>query len=158
MTRSRLLISSCTAALVACTSTEVPRPSPRLCPSLAEGAPLPSDTAVYDTLRTSPRPRRLASPPIHSFPGSRRRAGFEGEATAVFTVDKSGRVEPHSARVVFTTDSLLVPPTLEAATRSSYCPGARDGHPVRTRKALLVRYSGTIVDGGVVQIYIDIGR
>ncbi len=148
MASRRLAVSLLSLVWLGC----APKPqslSPQSCPALQSSPSSTLDLTIYDTAATSPAPRRLRSEPAR-YPGALVAAGRGGEATAVLVVDKSGHPEPESIRVTSASDPLLVAPTTEIAAHTVYCPGARDGHPVRTRVTLHVRYT-VLVSGDISQ-------
>jgi len=59
---------------------------------------------------------------------------------ATLIVDAAGHPELSSIHVVRASDSLLVPTTVAIVMHTRYCPGGHEGHPVRTRTVMRIRY------------------
>ncbi len=145
-------------ALVACAGAPAPRtPSPLLCASLAGQPVVPADSAVYDTLALDIRPV-LISPPILRYPWRAVDAGLQGVAHLEFVVSAAGRVEPASISVDEATNPEFTSTARELVRRSRFCPGSRSGQPVRSRKAMEIRFTLALGPDGVIEAGIGVTK
>jgi TonB family protein len=137
----RSAVTLLVGSLAACTSTphQAAAPAPA-CPNLVATTVVSADTQVYDTLSVSQRPTRISSPAVH-YPDSLREAGLSGRVVIDLIVDASGRAEPTSLRVLSTTHRDFAAPALEVVLKSEFCPGIRDGHPVRVRVSMPLNFT-----------------
>ncbi len=76
-------------------------------------------------------PRRSAGPAI-VYPPELRRLGVAGHAVVSLVIDSLGHVEPQSIQILETPDTGLAEPLRQMLLATTFTPGRKDGHAVRS--------------------------
>jgi len=108
------------------------------CPSApARGAGFDS---VYAETQVDEK-AELISMPDPEYPPLLRRAGIRGSVSVQAVVDTLGRVVPGSLRVISSANAALDEPALKAVGQSIFRPARVQGHAVRTRLRVPVKFT-----------------
>lgn len=97
------------------------------------------DTTVYDSLALTEQPHRIHFP-APAYPRQLQFAGIGGQVLVTAIIGPDGRVERNSVKVLVTSDSLFVPPTVDAVRHARFTPGKINGRAVRARTTFPLRY------------------
>src|SRR6266487_1149812 len=83
----------------------------------------------------------LISMPDPEYPPLLRRAGIRGSVSVQAVIDTLGRVVPGSLRVISSANAALDEPALKAVGQSIFRPARVQGHAVRTRLRVPVKFT-----------------
>lgn len=99
-------------------------------PSGGEGIGIPAGGIYTDRLVDRPVMARLDNG-APEYPRALRASGVEGDVTARFVVDTTGRVEPTSISITQATHAFFGDAVRRWLSRTRYLPAEAGGHPVR---------------------------
>jgi len=86
---------------------------------------------AYGLASLEQAPKRNAGPAI-VYPPELRRLGVAGHAVVSLVIDSLGHVEPQSIQILDAPDSGLVEPLRQMLLATTFTPGRKDGHAVRS--------------------------
>lgn len=137
--RPKLAMTLATTAFAACATARGPARE-RACQVAPAQKTWEGDTLVYTEAQvtTKPWPRQVLR---LRYPDELRRGGISGAVFLAYVVDRDGFVETDHIRVMDSTHPGFIAPALEMIQGTQYCPGARDGRPVRVLVRQVVRFN-----------------
>ncbi len=106
-------------------------------PAAGPAGPEPGD--VYAVEWVQEAPEMLAHPPVR-YPELLRQAGIEGRVVVEAVIDTSGRVEPGSVRVAWSSNPLFDGPARDVVAASRFRPGRTNGRAVRVKVTVPVAF------------------
>ena len=87
--------------------------------------------SIYGIGSLEQPPKRSAGPAI-VYPAELRRRGVAGPAVVTIVIDSLGHVDPQSIEILVTPDSGLAEPLRQMLLATTFTPGRKDGHAVRS--------------------------
>ncbi len=108
-------------------------------PTTGPASPKPGDVYALEWVQEAPE--MLAHPPAR-YPELLRQAGIEGRVVVEAVIDTSGRVEPGSVRVAWSSNPLFDGPARAVVAASRFRPGRANGRAVRVKVTIPVAFQG----------------